>query len=148
MSDHVSWGVLVTSIFSAAIRSGTPMAFAAIGETLAERSGVINLGLEGLMLVGAMVGVAVEVGTRSTVLALCSAGTAAAALAAIHGFVVIRLCRSQIVSGLAISILGTGISGFLGRSYVGVKFNGIPVWRVPYLDDLPFVGPVFFQHDP
>jgi general nucleoside transport system permease protein len=148
MNEHLGWVTFLTAVAAAAVQSGTPIAFAAVGETIAERAGVINLGLEGLMLVGALAAVAVKVQSGSTLLALLAAGLVASLLASVHAFLVVGLNGNQIVSGVAISILGTGLSSFLGRSYVGVQFNGITAWRIPYLKDLPFVGRVIFQQDP
>jgi general nucleoside transport system permease protein len=148
MSDHFTWLTFLTTVCAAAVQSGTPIAFAAIGETITERAGVINLGLEGIMLVGALVGVMVQVEVGNPVIALFTAGLAAALLAAVHAFLVVGLNGNQIVSGIAISILGMGVSGFFGRPYVGVRFDGIQNWGVPYLQDLPFIGPVLFRHDP
>ena len=147
MNDQIAWGGLLLAVLAGAIRSGTPIAFAAIGETLSERSGVMNLGVEGMMLMGAMVGVVVQVETGIPALALLVAGLAASTLAAIHAFITVYLNGNQLVSGIGLSIVGTGLSGFLGRPYVGVRFSGIDVWGIPFLKDLPFLGKVLFQHD-
>ena len=148
MIDQIAWGGVLLAVFAGAIRSATPIAFAAMGETLAERSGVINLGVEGMMLMGAMVGVAVQVKTGIPALSLLAAGLAAAVLAAVHAFITIYLGGNQLVSGIGLSIVGTGLSGFLGRPYVGVRFSGIDVWEIPILKDIPIFGKVFFQQDP
>ena len=147
MNDQIAWGGLLLAVLAGAIRSGTPIAFAAIGETLSERSGVMNLGVEGMMLMGAMVGVVVQVETGIPALALLIAGLAASTLAAVHAFITVYLNGNQLVSGIGISIVGTGLSGFLGRPYVGVRFSGIDVWGIPFLKDLPVLGKVLFQHD-
>ena len=148
MNDQIAWGGLLLVVLAGAIRSGTPIAFAAIGETLSERSGVMNLGVEGMMLMGAMVGVVVQVKTGIPALALLASGLAASTLAAVHAFITIYLSGNQLVSGIGISIVGTGLSGFLGRPYVGVRFSGIDTWGIPFLKDLPVLGKVLFQHDP
>ncbi|MCY3743394.1 MAG: ABC transporter permease [Candidatus Poribacteria bacterium] len=147
MNDQIAWGGLLLAVLAGAIRSGTPIAFAAIGETLSERSGVMNLGVEGMMLMGAMVGVVVQVKTGIPALALLAAGLAASTLAAVHAFITIYLNGNQLVSGIGLSIVGTGLSGFLGRPYVGVRFSGIDNWGIPFLKDLPVLGKVLFQHD-
>ena len=147
MSDQIAWGAVLLAVFAGAIRSGTPIAFAAIGETLAERSGVINLGVEGMMLMGAMVGVVVQVKIGIPALSLLAAGLVAAILAAVHAFITVYLNGNQLVSGIGLSIVGTGLSGFLGRPYVGVRFTGIDVWSIPFLKDLPVLGKVLFRHD-
>ena len=148
MNDPIAWGSILLAVLAGAVRSGTPIAFAAMGETLAERSGVMNLGVEGMMLMGAMVGVAVQVKTGIPMLSLLAAGIAASTLAAVHAFITVYLNGNQLVSGIGLSIVGTGLSGFLGRPYVGVQFSGIDVWGIPFLKDLPVLGKVFFQHDP
>ena len=148
MTDQIAWGGVLLAVFAGAIRSATPIAFAAMGETLSERSGVINLGVEGMMLMGAMVGVATQVKTGIPALSLLAAGLAAAVLAAVHAFITIYLGGNQLVSGIGLSIVGTGLSGFLGRPYVGIRFSGIDVWEIPFLKDLPVLGSVLFRHDP
>lgn len=145
--DTVAWGTFIMTVCAGAIQSGTPVGFAALGETICERTGVINLGLEGIMLVGALTGVIVQVEMGNTTLALCAAGVAATLLSGIHAFMVVVLNSNQIVSGIAVSILGTGISSFFGRSYVGVRFDGIPKHGIPGLRGIPFLGEVFFQQD-
>jgi len=148
VNENMAWLTFLTAICVAAIQSGTPIAFAAIGETICERAGIINLGLEGVMLVGALVGVVVQVKGGNWVLAVIVAGLAAMLLSAIHALFVIGLNSNQIVSGIALSVLGTGLTSFLGRPYVGVQIAGIAPLGVPYLQDIPFFGPVLFQHDP
>jgi len=147
MTEANDVSVIITAILAGAVRRGTPLAFAAMGEAISERSGVLNLGVEGMMLVGAMAAVVVQVTTGNPFLAILAAGTASTALASIHALLVVRLRANQIVSGFALTILGTGISGFFGRPYVGIKLTGIEVWKVPWLSDIPFVGTIFFQHD-
>jgi ABC-type uncharacterized transport system permease subunit len=145
--DAIGWGTFITTICTGAIQSGTPVGFAAIGETICERTGVINLGLEGIMLVGALTGVIVQVETGHTTLAVCAGGVAATLLSGVHALMVVALNSNQIVSGIAVSILGTGISSFFGRPYVGVRFDGIPKHGIPGLGSIPFLGQVFFQQD-
>jgi simple sugar transport system permease protein len=147
VNDDIAWGGVLLAVLSGAIRSGTPIAFAAIGETLAERSGVINLGVEGMMLMGAMVGVVVQVETGVPGLSLLSAGLVASMLAGVHALITIYLNGNQIASGIGLSMVGTGLSGFLGRPYVGVRFDEIGVWGIPFLKDLPGLGRGLFQHD-
>src|SRR5580698_564798 len=115
MSDPVATTSFAVAVGAAAIRCGTPMAYAALGESIAERAGIINLGIEGMMLMGAMTAVGVQIHTGNAALAVLAAGFAATALAALHAYITIGLQGSQIVSGIAISILGAGLSGFLGR---------------------------------
>jgi simple sugar transport system permease protein len=123
------------------------VAFAAVGETLSEQAGVMNLGLEGMMLIGAMTAVATAVETGSLFLAVVAAAAAAALLAAVHAYVTVVRQGNQIVSGVALSIIGVGLSGFLGRSYVGVRFHGMNTTSIPGLQSIPVLGPIFFQQD-
>lgn len=131
---------LTLDIAAAGVRRGTPIAFAAMGETLCERGGVINLGVEGMMLVGAMTAVALQVNLGDPVLSVFAAGLAAAALAGIHAFLVLRMGANQIVSGIALTLFGTGLSGLLGRPLVGRKVEGIDTLTAPILRDLPVFG--------
>jgi general nucleoside transport system permease protein len=144
---QVDWSAFAASIFTAAIRRGTPMAYAAIGEALAERSGVMNLGVEGMMLVGAVTAVALQIHFDQPLLSVLGAALAAGLLAAIHAFLVLRVGASQIVSGIALTLLGTGISGVLGRPLVGLQMSGLDRVRVPWLADVPFIGRILFNQD-
>lgn len=109
----------VLLFLSAAITSGTPLLFATLGEVTAERSGVINLGLEGIMLVGALAGFAASYYTGSPIIGLGASFLAGGILAGAHAFVSITLRCSQIVSGLALAILGSGLSAFFGQRMIG-----------------------------
>lgn len=142
-------------IGAAAVLYGTPLLFAALGELLAERSGVLNLGVEGMMLVGAVMGFwavqRVEIATAvSLALALGVAAVAGAAMALIHAFLVITLRSNQIVSGLALTIFAgaAGLSAYLGND---LDLSGAPAEHAfPALDvlglgDLPIVGPIVFD---
>ncbi|MEW8958795.1 MAG: ABC transporter permease [Moorella sp. (in: firmicutes)] len=134
---------------AAAITAGTPILYAALGEILAERAGVLNLGVEGMMLIGAVTGFMVAVRTGSPWLGFLAALLAAGAMAALFAFLTITLRSNQVVTGLALTIFGTGLSGFLGKPYIGIPLplSFKPV-AVPVLSDIPVIGPVFFNHDP
>lgn len=138
---------MLTPIFSAAVRSGTPILYATLGEILTEKSGVQNLGLEGLMLVGALAGFATTYTTGSPALGILAAFTAGVILAAVHAFVTITLGANQVVSGLALTMLGTGVSALLGRNFVGLTITGLSAVPIPGLSGIPFIGSVLFQHD-
>ena len=111
-------------ILIAAITSGTPLLLAALGELVSEKSGVINLGLEGLMLVGALAGFATSHYTGNTVLGMLAAGLAGALLSSVHAMLVITLGCNQIVSGLSLAILGSGLSSFFGQKMIGQTAEG------------------------
>ena len=134
----------LTPLVASAIAAAVPLVFAALGELVVERSGVLNLGLEGMMLLGALAAFAAVAHGGGLGLAV-AAGMAAGALAAlVFGVLTVTLQASQVASGLALTILGSGISAFLGRQYVGfpaaASFKELPV---PGLSAIPLVGPLF-----
>lgn len=136
------------AILTATVTAGTPLLYAALGEVLAERAGVMNLGLEGMMLVGAMTGFSVTVKTGQPWLGLLAAMGAAGLLALVHAFLTVGLRANQVVSGLALTIFGTGLSGYLGKSMVGIPAKAtFKTWALPGLGDLPVVGPILFRQD-
>ncbi len=137
----------VISTLQATVRAGTPLLFAVLGTIFTERSGVMNLGLEGLMLVGAIGGFMASYNTSSLVVAILLAMLAGAALGFIHAFFTVTLKINQIVSGLAITMLGTGISGLWGKDYIGVIARRFEPVKIPLLSDIPYIGRIFFEHD-
>jgi general nucleoside transport system permease protein len=135
---------------AAAVAAGTPLALAALGELVTERAGILNLGVEGMMLLGAVTTFLVASATGSTALAMLAGAAAGAALALAHAMLSISLRANQIVSGLALVIFGTGLSTYLGRPVEGVPLPPgarLGRWSLPWLQDLPFVGRVLFQQD-
>lgn len=138
------------SFFHAAVISGTPLLFAIIGEILTEKSGELNLGVEGMMLIGAVFGFAVGYSTGNPVLAMFGAMGAGAAAGMIFAFLTVTLKANQTVTGLTLTIFGTGVSSYAGKSFVGnilpdsVKLFFTDI-RLPLLGDIPFIGPVFFR---
>ena len=135
-------------LFNTALASGTTLALAALGLLVNERAGVLNLGAEGMMLVAAVAGFAVALTTGSDTLGFAAAALAGAALAALFGVLVIFLNTNQYATGLALSLFGYGLSAFLGVSMVGRSLSSRENYEVPFLADLPFVGPAFFTHHP
>ncbi len=138
----------LTPLLASAIGAAIPLVIAALGELIAERAGVLNLGLEGMMLLGALasfITVAQGGGLFAAVLAGMSAGLIASL---IFGFVTLTLQANQVAAGLSLTILGSGMSAFLGRSYVGfaapASFSPMPI---PLLKDLPLLGPSLFSLD-
>ena len=144
--------VLVLSLASAVV-AGTPILLAALGEVVAERSGVMNLGVEGMMLVGAVVGFWCGVHTGSLTLSLLLGGVAGVAMSLVHAVLAITLRVDQTVSGLSLVIVGGGLSAYLGaageNSLLG-RPNGVEVGELlpAAMSDLPVVGPLIFGHDP
>jgi len=135
------------TILQAGVASGTVLLFATIGELFAERSGVLNLGVEGMMLIGAMTGFSVAIKTGNPWLGVLEAMLFAGAISQIHAFIVITLQADQVVSGLALTFLGTGISLVLGE---GLSKAGtvslLPSFSIPLLSLIPVVGPIFFTN--
>jgi general nucleoside transport system permease protein len=140
--------VFAIAVLAAAVRAGTPVLFATLGEIFAERAGILNLGVEGMMLVGALAGFATTVRTGNPWLGVVAAGVAGGALSMIHGVLCITLRANQVASGLALTIFGTGLSAALGRGYIGVPADGFHTTAVPGLSQLPVLGPILFQQDP
>ena len=140
-------GVLVIAILQAAVRAGTPILFVCIGEIYAERSGVLNVGLEGMMLVGAIAGFTASFNAGNPVVGVLVAALAGAAFSIIHAYVTITLRADQIVSGLTLTILGTGISGFYGKAMIGQVGPGFDRVQLPVLSEIPVLGSVFFNQD-
>ncbi len=132
-------------ILQAGVASGTVLLFATIGEIFAERAGVLNLGVEGMMLIGAMTAFAVTVSTGNGWLGLLAAMLAAGALALLHGLVTIQFQADQVVSGLALTFLGTGLSLVFGE---GLSKAGtislLPQATLPLLSAIPVLGPILF----
>ena len=129
------------------ITAATPLLFAAIGEMVTEKSGVLNLGVEGMMLVGAVVAFATVHHTGSAFLGILAGIIAGAGMSAIFGILVLGLQSSQVATGLALTIFGVGLSALWGQSLVGVAYEGLPKLSVPLLSDIPLVGPLLFNHD-
>ena len=136
------------AILLTVITAATPLLLAAIGELVVERSGVLNLGVEGMMIMGAVTGFAVANLTGSGTLGILGAIGAGMALSALFGFLVLVLVTNQVATGLALTLLGLGLSGLIGEAFIGVPGLKLEKLDVPFLTDLPFVGPVIFGQDP
>lgn len=134
-------------LLAAAVQSGTPILYATLGEIITEKSGVLNLGVEGAMIVGALTGFIVSRYTGSPVLGFFAAGLAGTLATSIHGVVCLWFQGNQVVSGLALTILGAGLANYLGTSYVGLAAPGFSPVEVPLLASIPVIGPIFFKHD-
>lgn len=140
---------LVVSVLSRALVAGTPLLFATIGEIIAERAGVYNLGIEGLMSVGAVVAFGVTYVTSNPWLGFLAAIIITAILSSIHAFFSITLKGKQTLSGLALTMVGLGLSGVLGRNYIGIPLSArFSSLNIPYLYKLPYIGRILFSKDP
>lgn len=138
-----TWIVIAASTVTAA----TPLVYAALGELVAERAGVLNLGVEGMMLAGAMIGFAVAVSSGSLLLAYLAAAAAGAALALLFGVLTLSLQAHQVATGLAVTLFGWGLTGFAGRPYVGLALTPPRAPHIRWLSDLPIAGPLLFHYD-
>jgi general nucleoside transport system permease protein len=130
------------------LAAGTPLVFAALGELIVEKSGVLNLGVEGMMLVGAIASFIVAAKTGAPWLGVCAGALAAAALSLIFALIALTLRANQVATGLALSLFGIGLSAFVGRPYMSVVIAGITPFSVPGITDLPVVGKAIFGHNP
>lgn len=145
---------LITSILTITVRAGTSLVLATIGEILTERSGILNLGIEGMMLMGAVTSFAVSYYTHNLVLALLVAAGVGMVLALIHAFLCVTMRANQVVSGLSITLFGTGFASFLGQRLgpesnnfrlVGLKGAKFTPVIIPGLSDIPILGALFQQ---
>ncbi|MGB0853257.1 MAG: ABC transporter permease [Pikeienuella sp.] len=136
------------AIAVAIIIAATPLLFAALGELVVEKAGVLNLGVEGMMVVGAIGGFATALQTGSLVLAMLAGAAAGAALAAVFAIMTQYLLSNQVATGLALTMFGLGIAALVGQSFAGQTVQVVARLDVPGLSDLPYVGPLLFAHDP
>ncbi len=139
--------ILLISILSGAVLSGTPLLYATLSEMLSERTGVINLGLEGIMLIGAVVGFVTTVKTGNHALGIIAAAFAGALFNMIFAFMVITRKANQLASGLALMFCGVGLSALIGAPFIGSRIEGLGAIAIPLLSDIPFLGRVFFNYD-
>jgi len=132
--------------------AGTPLLFATLGELITEKSGHLNLGVEGMMLIGAVAGFGTGLATSNPILAVLGACIAGALGAFIYGFLTISLRANQVVSGLTLTIFGTGVSSYIGTSYIGqiMPTQIIEFYKpiaLPLLSKIPFIGEILFTQD-
>jgi general nucleoside transport system permease protein len=142
----------ITNFLAAAVVAATPLLFATLGEIITEKVGNMNLGVEGMMLMGAVIGFIAGLNTGSAIIALLAAMAAGAAGAFIYAFLTVTLRANQNVTGLTLTIFGTGFSSFVGKSVVGkvtpdsIKAFFKPI-EIPLLSDIPVIGKVLFSQD-
>ena len=138
----------VTAILAGTIAAATPLVFAGLGELVAERTGVINLGVEGMMLVGAIAGFAFAAQYEASVASALLVGALAGMLMSlIFAFFTLSLSTNQSACGLALTIFGIGISAFIGQNYVSTALPGLQNLNIPVLSDIPLIGPILFQQN-
>ena len=139
----ISPTLLVASLMVAA----TPILLAAIGELVVEKSGVLNLGVEGMMITGAFSGFAAAVLTGSPMVGFLCAAIGGAALSVIFAILTQYFLSNQVATGLALTLFGLGLSAMLGQSYVGIKPPVSAKLDLPFISDIPVIGPILFSHD-
>jgi len=128
--------------------AGTPLVFAALGELVVEKSGVLNLGVEGMMLIGAVTAFGVAVTSGSPWLGVVAGMAAAAAVSLVFAAITLGLHANQVATGLALSLFGVGLSAFVGLPFVSQVIEGIQPFAIPGASSLPIVGPLLFGHNP
>jgi general nucleoside transport system permease protein len=139
--------MFIEAVLLTVITASTPLLLAAAGELVVERAGVLNLGVEGMMIVGAACGFAGAYLTGSIFVGALCGILGGVALAAVFATLTLGLAANQVASGLALTILGVGVSGLIGAGYVGQKIEGAAKLYIPYLNDIPFVGKVLLGQD-
>ena len=139
---------LIEAIILTVMTAATPLLVAAIGELVVEKSGVLNLGVEGMMIMGAACGIAAAIGTESSGIGVLAAIAAGTAMAALFGALTLGVAANQVATGLALAIFGLGLSGVVGSGFVGLQREGIGKIEIPVLSDIPFIGSVLFHQDP
>lgn len=135
------------AILLTVITAATPLVIAALGELVTERAGVLNLGVEGMIVIGAVCAFAAAHLSGSPYIGILAGIAAGALFSLLFGFLTLTLVTNQVATGLALTILGLGVSGMLGESFVGVPGVKLPNIVFPVLSDIPFVGPILFRQD-
>jgi general nucleoside transport system permease protein len=136
-----------TLLLAALMVASTPILLAALGELVVERAGVLNLGVEGMMITGAVAGFIAAIQTGSPYIGFLAAALAGAAISMLFGLLTQYLLSNQVATGLALTLFGLGLSALLGQSYTGIKSTIAPKIEIPLLSDIPFFGQVLFRHD-
>jgi len=140
-------GSILGGLLLGSVHAGTPLLYATLGELMEERAGIVNLGLEGVMLMGAVVGFGTTVQTGSAAMGLLAGALAGGLFNMLFGFLVITCRANQLASGLALMFCGVGLSALLGVSYIGSRIEGLKEIPLPVLSNLPIVGPILFNYD-
>ena len=141
--SEINFAVLVASL----IVASTPLVLAALGELIVEKSGVLNLGVEGMMIIGAVTGFIVGVESGSAYIGMMAEAMAGALLSLLFAFIILIMQANQVASGLALTIFGLGIAALMGHPYTGIKSPQISTISIPFISEIPVLGTMFFQHD-
>jgi len=139
---------MFTNIVLTICTAATPLLIAAIGELVVERSGVLNLGVEGMMIMGAVTGFAVALSTGNPWLGVFSAIIVGALFSLLFGFLVISVATNQVATGLSLTLLGLGLSGMIGEGFVGEPGVKLTAISIPGLSEIPVIGKLIFGQDP
>lgn len=142
-----SFASTLAPLIAASINAGTPLMLAALGLLINEKSGVVNLGAEGMMLMAAVIGFAIAVNTDSVALGFAAGAVAGMLLAGFFALMTVWLGTNQYATGLALSLFGGGASAYIGISYVGKSLEN-PKFALPFLSDIPFLGTALFKQHP
>ena len=134
-------------IIASTVVAATPLIYAALGETVVEKSGILNLGVEGMMLVGAMAGFATTLFSGSATLGFFAAAGAGILMALIFAFLTLTLQANQVATGLALTLFGSGLSAFVGHGLAGTPLPGLKSLDLGFLTQLPVLGPLLFHYD-
>ncbi|EYR79988.1 ABC transporter permease [Shinella sp. 838] len=138
---------IIEAILLTVITAATPLVLASLGELVSERAGVLNLGVEGMMVMGAVLAFAVTQSTGSPYIGVLAGIACGALFSLLFGFLTLTLVANQVATGLALTILGLGISGQIGEPYVGMSGVKLQPIIIPLLSDIPFLGPLLFKQD-
>ena len=139
---------MIIDLLAGAVRGGTSIMYAGLGETISERAGIINLGTEGSMLLGALGGYAVTAQTGNPWLGVLGGAAAGALLSLVHAVLVVSRGANQFASGLTLYFLALGVTALFGVDYVSKQINAFDDVPIPGLSDIPGLGPILFDHDP
>jgi ABC-type uncharacterized transport system permease subunit len=145
------WGALLLGVAAGAVRLGTSVLYAALGETLSERAGVVNLGTEGCMLTGALGGYAFTAETGNPWVGVVAGAAAGALLASVHAVLVLSRGANQLATGFVVLFLGLGVTSLFGGAYgegASTRFKALAIYPIPGLSKIPVVGPILFTQDP
>ena len=137
----------IVPMFSSTVVAATPLIYAALGETIVEKAGVLNLGIEGMMLIGAVAGFAATLATGSDTVGFLAAAGAGVALSLAFGFLSLNLQTNQVATGLALTLFGLGLSAFVGHNLAGTPLPPLPSITIPVLTGIPVIGDLFFHYD-
>ncbi len=140
---------LIVSVIQRTFIAGTPLLLGTIGEIVTERAGILNLGIEGMMAVGAVTAFMTTFSTGSVILGVMVAIVAGMAVSLIHAFMSVTLKANQVVSGLSLVMFGLGASGLWGKGFIGTPLpTRVSFIRIPFLCNIPYIGGMFFEQDP